>query len=141
MSDVNPSLLESAFMARIKADEHRDALAALQKEFDERPDVIEIKRQIEYYEEVRRQRITQAQEQGISKQGNYLLKIRTRKTRTVIPERFFARFGAETFVRCSTVAIGKAEAEVGKGTFDDCCDIEVKETGVTVEYERPEAAE
>jgi len=139
--EPNPALLESAFMARIKADEYRDALAALQKEFDERPDVIEIKRQIEYYEEARRQRIEQAKAEGVTKQGSFLLKIRTRKQRTVIPERFFARFGAETFVRCSTVAIGKAEAEVGKGTFDDCCEVEVKEIGVSVEYERPEAGE
>ncbi|MFA7121043.1 MAG: hypothetical protein WC277_06155 [Bacilli bacterium] len=139
--DETPLLLESAFMARIKADEYREALAALQKEFDERPDVVELKRQIEYYEEARRRRIAQAKATGITKQGSFLLKVRTRKTRTVIPERFFARFGAETFVKCSTVAIGKAEAAVGKGTFDDCCEVEVKEIGVSVEYERPEAAE
>ncbi len=135
------NLLERAFMARIRADEYRGDLAALQQEFDERPDVIEIKRRIERCEEERRQCIAQAKCAGISKMGNYLLKIRTRKQRTVIPERFFARFGAETFVRCSTVAIGKAEAEVGKGTFDDCCEVEVKEIGVGVEYERPEAGE
>ena len=135
------NLLERAFMARIRADEYREALAALQKEFDERPDVIEIKRRIERCEEERRQCIAQAQEQGVTKQGSFRLKIRTRKTRTVIPERFFARFGAETFVRCSTVAIGKAEALLGKGTFDDCCEVEVKDLGATVEYVRPEAGE
>ena len=139
MSDDN--LLERAFMARLRADEYREALAALQQEFDERPDVIEIKRRIERCEEVRRQCIEQAKAAGISKQGSFRLKIRTRKTRTVIPERFFARFGAETFVRCSTVAIGKAEALLGKGTFDDCCEVEVKDLGATVEYERPEAGE
>jgi len=139
MSDVN--LLEQAFMTRIRAEEYREGLAALQREFDERPDVIEIKRRIERCEEERRTCIEQAKAAGISKQGSFLLKIRTRKTRTVIPERFFTRFGAETFVRCSTVAIGKAEAEVGKGTFDDCCDIEVRETGVSVEYVRPEGSE
>ena len=139
MSDDN--LLERAFMARLRADEYREALAALQQEFDERPDVIEIKRRIERCEEVRRQCIEQAKAAGISKQGSFRLKIRTRKTRTVIPERFFARFGAETFVRCPTVAIGKAEALLGKGTFDDCCEVEVKDLGATVEYERPEAGE
>ena len=139
MSDVN--ILERAFMARIRADEYREALAALQQEFDERPDVIEIKRRIDRCEEERRQCIEQAKAAGISKQGSFRLKIRTRKTRTVIPERFFARFGAETFVRCSTVAIGKAEAVVGKGAFDDCCEVEVKEIGVSVEYERPEGSE
>jgi len=139
MSDDN--LLERAFMARIRADEYREALAALQKEFDERPDVIEIKRRIERCEEERRQCIEQAKAAGISKQGSFRLRVRTRKTRTVIPERFFARFGAETFVRCSTVAIGKAEALLGKGTFDDCCEGEVKEIGVTVEYERPGVSE
>ena len=135
------NLLERAFMARIRADEHREELAALQREFDARPDVIEIKRRIERCEEERRTCIEQAKAAGISKQGSFRLKVRTRKTRTVIPERFFARFGAETFVRCSTVAIGKAEAEVGKGTFDDCCDTEVKDIGTTVEYERPEGSE
>lgn len=139
MSDDN--LLERAFMARIRADEYREALAALQKEFDERPDVIEIKRRIERCEEERRQCIAQAQAAGISKQGSFRLKVRTRKTRTVIPERFFARFGAEAFVACATIAIGKAEALLGKGTFDDCCEVEVKEIGVTVEYERPEDQE
>ena len=139
MSDDN--LLERAFMARIRADEYREALAALQQEFDERPDVIDLKRQIERCEEERRQCIEQAKAAGISKQGSFLLKIRTRKQRTVIPERFFARFGAEAFVKCSTVAIGKAEALLGKGTFDDCCEVEVKETGVSVEYVRPEVSE
>jgi hypothetical protein len=138
-ADENP--LERAFMARIRADEHRAELKSLQQEFDERPDVIDLKRRIERYEEERRQCIEQAKAAGISKMGNYLLKIRTRKQRTVIPERFFARFGAETFVRCSTVAIGKAEAVVGKGAFDDCCEVEVKEIGVSVEYERPEVSE
>ena len=130
------NLLERAFMARIRADEHRAELKSLQQEFDERPDVIEIKRLIDRCEEERRQCIEQAKAAGISKQGSFLLKIRTRKQRTVIPERFFARFGAEAFVKCSTVAIGKAEALLGKGTFDDCCEVEVKETGATVEYER-----
>ena len=139
MSDDN--LLERAFMARIRADEYREALAALQQEFDERPDVIDLKRQIERCEEERRQCIKQAQAEGVTKQGSFRLKIRTRKQRTVIPERFFARFGAETFVQCSTVAIGKAEALLGKGAFDDCCEVEVKEIGVSVEYERPEGSE
>ena len=135
------NLLERAFMARIRADEYREALAALQQEFDERPDVIDLKRRIERCEEERRQCIAQAKVAGISKQGSFRLKIRTRKQRTVIPERFFARFGAETFVRCSTVAIGKAETLLGKGTFDDCCEVEVKDLGATVEYERPEGSE
>ncbi|QXM18660.1 hypothetical protein [Methanoculleus virus Blf4] len=135
------NLLEHAFMARIRADEYREALAALQKEFEERPDVIDLKRRIERCEEERRQCIAQAKAAGISKQGSFLLKVRTRKQRTVIPERFFARFGAETFVRCSTVAIGKAEALLGKGTFDDCCEVAVKETGVSVEYVRPGVSE
>jgi len=78
---------------------------------------------------------------GISKQGSFRLKVRTRKQRKVIPERFFARFGAETFIRCSTVAIGKAEALLGKAALDDCCEVEVKDLGATVEYERPEAGE
>ena len=135
------NLLERAFMARIRADEYREALAALQQEFDERPDVLDLKRRIERCEEERRQAIAKAQAEGVTKQGSFRLKVRTRKTRTVIPERFFARFGAETFIQCSTVAIGKAEALLGKGTFDDCCEVEVKETGVSVEYERPEAVE
>ena len=139
MSDVN--ILERAFMARIRADEYREALAALQQEFDERPDVLDLKRRIERCEEERRQCIAQAKAAGISKQGSFRLKIRTRKQRTVIPERFFARFGAETFVRCSTVAIGKAEAEVGKAALDECCEVEVKDIGTTVEYERPEGSE
>ena len=138
-ADENP--LEQAFMARIRADEYREALAALQREFDARPDVIDLKRRIERCEEERRQCIAQAKSAGISKQGSFLLKIRTRKQRTVIPERFFARFGAETFVRCCTIAIGKAEALLGKGAFDDCCEVEVKEIGVSVEYERPEGSE
>ena len=138
-ADENP--LEQAFMARIRADEYREALAALQREFDARPDVIDLKRRIERCEEERRQCIAQAKAAGISKQGSFLLKIRTRKQRTVIPERFFARFGAETFVRCCTIAIGKAEALLGKGAFDDCCEVEVKEIGVSVEYERPEGSE
>jgi hypothetical protein len=111
--DENP--LERAFMARIRADEYREALAALQQEFDERPDVLDLKRRIERCEEERRQCIEQAKAAGISKQGSFRLKIRTRKQRTVIPERFFARFGAEAFVKCSTVAIGKAEALLGQG--------------------------
>jgi len=73
-------ILERAFMARIRADEYREALAALQQEFDERPDVIEIKRLIDRCEEERRQAIAKAQEQGVTKQGSFLLKIRTRKT-------------------------------------------------------------
>jgi hypothetical protein len=135
------NLLERAFMARIRADEYREALAALQQEFDARPDVIDLKRRIERCEEERRQCIAQAKAAGISKQGSFLLKIRTRKQRTVIPERFFARFGAEAFVKCSTVAIGKAEALLGKGAFDDCCEVEVKDLGVSVEYVRPEGSE
>jgi hypothetical protein len=32
----------------------------------------------------------------------------------VIPKLFFARHGAEAFVECCTIAIGKAEALLGK---------------------------
>ena len=138
---ASDNLLERAFMARIRADEYREALAALQQEFDARPDVLDLKRRIERCEEERRQAIAKAQEQGVTKQGSFLLKIRTRKQRTVIPERFFARFGAEAFVKCSTVAIGKAEALLGKGTFDDCCEVAVKDLGATVEYVRPGVSE
>ena len=134
-------ILERAFMARIRADEYREALAALQREFDERPDVIEIKRLIDRCEEERRTCIEQAKAAGVSKQGNYLLKIRTRKARTVIPKLFFAKHGAEAFVECATIAIGKAETLLGKAALDDCCEVEVKETGVSVEYVRPEGSE
>ncbi len=54
------NLLERAFMARIRADEIREELAALQGEFDEREDVIALKRKIERCEEERRQCIAQA---------------------------------------------------------------------------------
>lgn len=128
-------------MARVRADEYAQELNRLQKEFDERPDVLDLKRRIERCEEVRRQCIAQAQAEGVTKQGSFRLKFRTRKTRTVIPERFFARFGAETFVRCCTVAIGKAEALLGKAALDDCCEVEVKDLGATVEYVRPEGSE
>jgi hypothetical protein len=139
MSGDNP--LERAFMARIRADELRAELAALRKEFDEREDVIALKRRIDRCEEVRRQCIEQAKAEGVTKQGSFLLKIWTRKTRTVIPERFFAKHGAEAFVACATVAIGKAESLLGKSALDDCCEVEVKEIGVAVEYERPEGEE
>ncbi len=138
---ASDNLLERAFMARIRADEYEQELAALQKEFDEREDVIALKRRIDRCEEERRQAIAKAQAEGVTKQGSFRLKVRTRKTRTVIPERFFARFGAETFVRCCTIAIGKAEALLGKGAFDDCCEVEVKEIGATVEYVRPGVSE
>ena len=134
-------ILERAFMARIRADEYREALAALQQEFDERPDVIEIKRRIDRCEHERQTCIEQAKAAGISKMGNYLLKIRTRKQRTVIPKLFFAKHGAEAFVECATIAIGKAEALLGKAALDGCCEVEVKEIGVAVEYERPEDQE
>ncbi len=137
--DENP--LERAFMARIRADEYREALAALQREFDERPDVIEIKRLIDRCEEERRTCIEQAKAAGVSKQGNYLLKIRTRKQRTVIPKLFFAKHGAEAFVECATIAIAKAETLLGKAALDDCCEVEVKEIGVSVEYVRLEGSE
>jgi len=80
-------------------DEYRGALAALQQEFDERPDVIDLKRRIERCEEERRQCIAQAKAAGISKQGSFRLKVRTRKQRTVIPKLFFAKHGAEAFCR------------------------------------------
>ena len=135
------NLLEQAFMARIRADEYREDLAALQREFDERPDVIDLKRRIEWCEEERRQCIEQAKAAGISKQGSFRLKVRTRKQRTIIPKLFFAKHGAEAFIECCTVAIGKAEALLGKGTFDDCCEVAVKDLGATVEYVRPGVSE
>ena len=133
--------LEHAFMARFRADEYAKELTLLRQEFEESEEIVELKRQIERCEEERRIAIEQAKAAGISKQGNYCLKIRTRKARTVIPKLFFARHGAEAFIECCTVAIGKAEALLGKAALDDCCEVEVKETGVSVEYERPEAAE
>ena len=133
--------LERAFMARIRADELRAELATLQKEFDEREDVVALKRRIDRCDHERQTCIEQAKIAGVSKVGNYLLKIRTRKNRTVIPKLFFARHGAEAFIECCTVAIGKAEALLGKSALDDCCEVEVKETGVRVEYERPEESE
>jgi hypothetical protein len=139
MADDN--LLEQAFMARIRADEYREALAALQQEFNERPDVIDLKRRIDRCEEERRQAIAKAQEQGVTKQGSFRLKIRTRKQRTVIPKLFFAKHGAEAFVECATIAIGKAEALLGKAALDDCCEVEVKDLGATVEYVRPGVSE
>jgi hypothetical protein len=59
----------------------------------------------------------------------------------VIPKLFFAKHGAEAFVECATIAIGKAEALLGKAALDDCCEVEVKETGASVEYVRPEGSE
>ncbi len=138
---ASDNLLERAFMARIRADEHRAELASLQKEFDERQDVVALKRWIDRCEHERQTCIEQAKTAGVSKLGNYVLKIRTRKTRTVIPKLFFAKHGAEAFVECCTVAIGKAEALLGKSALDDCCEVEVKETGVSVEYVRPEGSE
>ena len=135
------NLLERAFMARLRADEYRAELKALEKEFNEREDVIEIKRRIERCEEERHNCIEQAKIAGVSKLGDYVLKIRTRKNRTVVPKLFFAKHGAEAFVECCTVAIGKAEALLGKSALDDCCEVEVKEIGTTVEYERPEGSE
>ena len=139
MSDVN--LLEQAFMARIRADEYREKLAKLREEFESSPEVMELNLSIERCEEERRQCIAQAKAAGISKQGSFRLKIRTRKQRTVIPKLFFAKHGAEAFIECSTVAIGKAEALLGKAALDDCCEVEVKEIGATVEYVRPEVSE
>ncbi len=135
------NLLERAFMARVRADEYREKLAKLREEFESSPEVMELNLSIERCEEERRQCIEQARAAGISKQGSFRLKIRTRKQRTVIPERFFIKHGAEAFVACATVAIGKAEALLGKAALDDCCEVEVKELGVTVEYERPEGSE
>ena len=128
-------------MAQLRAAEYQEKLAALQQEFNERPDVLDLKRRIEQCEEERRQSIEQAKAAGISKQGNYLLKIRTRKQRTVIPKLFFAKHGAEAFIECATIAIGKAEALLGKAALDDCCEVEVKEIGVSVEYVRQEVSE
>jgi hypothetical protein len=135
------NLLERAFMARIRAEEYGAKLKTLQQEFNDREDVVALKRRIERCEEERHNCIEQAKIAGVSKMGNYVLKIRTRKNRTVIPKLFFAKHGAEAFVECCTVAIGKAEALLGKSALDDCCEVEVKETGVSVEYERPEAVE
>ena len=139
MSDDN--LLEQAFMARIRADEYREKLAKLREEFESSPEVMELNLSIERCEEERRQCIAQAKAAGVSKMGNYLLKIRTRKARTVIPKLFFAKHGAEAFIECCTVAIGKAEALLGKAALDECCEVEVKETGVSVEYVRPGVSE
>ena len=135
------NLLEQAFMARIRAEEFQGKLSKLREEFEARPEIMGLKLDIERCEEERRQCIVQAKAAGVTRQGNYLLKIRTRKQRTVIPKLFFAKHGAEAFVECCTVAIGKAETLLGKAALDDCCEVEVKELGVTVEYERPEAAE
>jgi hypothetical protein len=137
----NDNLLEQAFMARIRADEYREELAKLREEFESRPEVMGLKLSIERCEEERRTCIEQAKAAGVSKMGNYLLKIRTRKARTVIPKLFFAKHGAEAFVECATIAIGKAEALLGKAALDGCCEVEVKEIGVSVEYERPEGSE
>jgi hypothetical protein len=135
------NLLERAFMARIRADEYREALAALQQEFDARPDVIDLKRRIERCEEERRQCIAQAKAAGISKQGSFRLKIRTRKQRTVIPERFFrpVRCGGVRQVLHCRHRQGRGPA--GQGAFDDCCEVEVKDLGATVEYVRPGVSE
>jgi len=132
------NLLERAFMARIRADEYREALAALQREFDERPDVIEIKRLIDRCEEERRQAIAKAKAAGISKMGSFVLKERTRTVRTVIPWRFAEKFGLERFCRVANIPVGVAEKEVGKIDLEDVCEKSVTVTGVSVEYERPE---
>ena len=138
---TSDNLLESAFMARSRADEYREELTALRQGFEDRPDIINLKRKIERCEEERRTCIEQAKAAGVSKQGNYVLKIRTRKSRNVIPKLFFTRHGAEAFVECATIAIGKAETLLGKAALDDCCEVETRETGVSVEYERVEAGE
>jgi len=135
------NLLERAFMARIRADEHRAELKSLQQEFDERPGCHRPQAPDRALRGGAPAVHRAGAGRGVTKQGSFRLKIRTRKTRTVIPERFFARFGAEAFVKCSTVAIGKAEALLGKGTFDDCCEVAVKDLGATVEYVRPEGSE
>jgi len=118
-------------MARIRADETREALAALQQEFDERPDVIEIKRLIDRCEEERRQAIAKAQEQGVTKQGSFRLKVRTRKQRTVIPERFFARSVRRRSSGAPLSRSGKAEALLGKGRSTTAVRSPVKDLGAT----------
>ena len=138
---ASDNLLERAFMARLRADEYRAELKALEEEFNDRDDVVAIRRKIDRCEHERQTCIEQAKAAGVSKIGNYLLKIRTRKQRTVIPKLFFAKHGAEAFIECCTVAIGKAESLLGKAALDDCCEVEVKEIGVSVEYVRPEVSE
>ena len=41
----------------------------------------------------------------------------------------------------TALRVERAVALLGKGTFDDCCEVEVKDLGATVEYVRPEAGE
>jgi len=100
-----------------------EALAALQKEFDERPDVIDLKRRIDRCEggapavASRRRR-----SQGVTKQGSFRLKVRTRKQRTVIPRSGSSPDSARR--RSSGAPLSpsvRPRALLGKGTFDDCC--------------------
>jgi len=133
------NLLERAFMARIRADELRAELKALQKEFDEREDVIALKRQIDRCDHERQTCIEQAQTTGVTKQGSFLLRERTRTVRTVIPWKFAEKFGLERFCRVANIPVGAAEKEVGKKDLEDVVEKSVTITGVSVEYERPEA--
>lgn len=135
-ADDNP--LEQAFMARFKSDEYAAELDALQKEFDERPEVIDLKRKIERCEQERKTCIEAAKASGISKMGSFVLKERTRTVRTVIPWRFAEKFGLERFCRVANIPVGVAEKEVGKIDLEDVCEKSVTVTGVSVEYERPE---
>jgi hypothetical protein len=135
------NLLERAFMARIRADEYREALAALQRGVRVAPRGHRAQAPDRALRGGAPAVHRAGEAAGISKQGSFLLKIRTRKQRTVIPKLFFAKHGAEAFVECATIAIGKAETLLGKAALDDCCEVETRETGVSVEYVRPEGSE
>ncbi|MFA5407185.1 MAG: hypothetical protein WC343_00255 [Bacilli bacterium] len=146
------NLLERAFMARVRSEEYAaelkglqdpfdEQIEALKRAFDEREDVIALKRKIDRCDHERKTCIDQAQEAGIERQGSFILKVRRRRQRTIIPAQFFARHGAEAFIKCSTVGIGKAEELLGKGSIDDCCEVEERVLGATVEYERQEVRE
>ena len=135
------NLLEQAFMARIRAEEFQGKLAKLREEFEARPEIMGLKLDIERCEEERRQCIEQAKAAGVTRQGSFILKQRTRTVRTVIPWMFFERFGLERFCKVATIPVGAAEKEVGKDDLDLVVEKQVTVTGVTVEYERPEAAE
>ncbi len=141
---VSENVLARAYAARLRSDEYAtelkalrsvidEQIAALQDVFEQRDDVIALKRRIDRCEEERRQAIKQARAQGITRDGLYSLRVRTRRTRTIIPDRFFAKYGAEVFVACSNVMIGRAERKLPKGSFDDCCEIDIQEIEVSVE--------
>ncbi|MFA4971991.1 MAG: hypothetical protein WC683_05210, partial [bacterium] len=133
-------ILQAIYDMSSEIEQKVEALRKLETEFRTRPEVKELEEQIYELRHNREFLLMEARGKGVNAQVagklTYVLKVKTRKVREVIPVLFANKFGLEIFAKVASIPVGKAEEVVGKDGLADVVSVTEIEGAASVEIAR-----